>query len=441
MSAIFGGRSTRVRLGLHLRCLSLCRCLTNHAVPLLACLLLPRQPPVLHQSSHKEPTRVLQLRQNPQTPIQIILCRFRGRRREHLRPNDRVQSLGHIIKRLVELDVLAGRSPVAQAGQILQTGHQTGRIDNLQRAVTLAQQPMQHRLVLDRIHRARRVHQPSADRQQFGAALRNPILDAVQIRALRIVPLLPDVRILAQRSVARTRHIAQHPIEAQRLHTTAGRVRDPNVGQRRAVVIGHDEARRVQAFGLMHQHVAAIVVHIVGHHKAAGNGRFAGRVQRLDQLRRLGAGRRAHVQHFVMRLHIEHNGRYHRDGLLSADAARTRLGDEEVVQLVERLRTADVHARQLHLPGVLVRIPGQRKRLGDATILAGRGLQVGGTLQIVIEALRLDDVEQALRLATACGNAEGGGQIGGDGANEVVPLVGRHDVLLVLGAGRMGWAS
>ena len=49
----------------------------------------------------------------------------------------------------------------------------------------------------------------------------------------------------------------------------------------------------------MDQHVAAGVVGVVGHHEARRDGALLG-VQRLDDLRRLGPGRRAHVEHLVL---------------------------------------------------------------------------------------------------------------------------------------------
>ena len=61
-------------------------------------------------------------------------------------------------------------------------------------------------------------------------------------------------------------------------------------------MVSDAEAGALHPLGLVDQHVAALVVSVVGDHHAGGH-RALLAVEGLDQLGRLRAGRRAHVQH------------------------------------------------------------------------------------------------------------------------------------------------
>ena len=71
----------------------------------------------------------------------------------------------------------------------------------------------------------------------------------------------------------------------------------------------------------MHQQVAAFILDVVGDDETLGNAKPGVAVKALDDLRRLGARRSAHVHHSMMRLDIHQQRRDHRHGLLAGDVA------------------------------------------------------------------------------------------------------------------------
>ena len=128
-------------------------------------------------------------------------------------------------------------------------------------------------------------------------------------------PPPPQLGRLAQRAVARARDVAEHAVEAQVRVLRARRARRAERRrQLRAVVVGHEERRRVQPLALVRQEVAPPVLGVVGDHEAArgGGGVDHRRRDPLDELLRLRPRARAHVEHAVARRDAEEQRRHHR---------------------------------------------------------------------------------------------------------------------------------
>eukprot|EP00965_Chrysotila_dentata_P140643 4650197-Pleurochrysis_carterae.AAC.2 len=71
---------------------------------------------------------------------------------------------------------------------------------------------MAHRLVLDRVERARGVREQSADFEQRRRAHRQLQLQRVQLEPEPRPPTRPQRGLLPQRAVAGARHVAQHAV-------------------------------------------------------------------------------------------------------------------------------------------------------------------------------------------------------------------------------------
>lgn len=84
----------------------------------------------------------------------------------------------------------------------------------------------------------------------------------------------------------------------------------------------------------MHQEVATARVRVVGDDHAGG--RAGAALEGLNHLLRLRAGRRAHVEHRVLRLDGEHERRDHRNLFLARERAQLALALQEVVELDQR---------------------------------------------------------------------------------------------------------
>jgi hypothetical protein len=100
-------------------------------------------------------------------------------------------------------------------------------------------------------------------------------------------PRLPHERVLAQRSVARAGHIGENPVELLL-----------KLGKNLRLMRRHDERFTRESLALMHKHVRAAAVGIVGddHSRASPSDGVAG-VEHLDHLRRLRPRRGTHIEH------------------------------------------------------------------------------------------------------------------------------------------------
>ena len=137
-------------------------------------------------------------------------------------------------------------------------------------------------------------------------------------------PPPPDDGVLAQRAVARARHVAEHPVEAQRPQLAVGpvarvergdhRARRGGVGALQPVV---ERDRTAERGVVTPDHAAAAARH-------------------LDQLQALRPGRGAHVEHVVIRPRHQQQRRKHRGRLLSVERAALLLPVEELVVAVRR---------------------------------------------------------------------------------------------------------
>ena len=101
---------------------------------------------------------------------------------------------------------------------------------------------------------------------------------------------------LAKGAVTGAWHIGQDAIVGD---TSAARERvivaEAQIGQRARVLIDDHEVGRLEALELMHEHVTALVLQIVGDHEARRYRQALVLVERLDELRCLAARRRTHV--------------------------------------------------------------------------------------------------------------------------------------------------
>jgi hypothetical protein len=129
--------------------------------------------------------------------------------------------------------------------------------------------------------------------------------------------------------------------------------------QEAGVVVGDERGVVAEAEHLVHEHVGALAIDVVGDNVASGS---AGeRVHGVDDLRRLGAGRGAHVEHGVVGAQIEKHGRHHADRLLTCNETGVLHVDEKLMQLLQAGHFAQLHARHSRVPGSVAG-PGLRLR-------------------------------------------------------------------------------
>ncbi|KAH9391219.1 hypothetical protein TYRP_006817, partial [Tyrophagus putrescentiae] len=267
----------------------------------------------------------------PQTELRGV-----GRRKERL-ADLRAQLLRHLLVGGVLDAVARHHRPVLQAGQVLQLGQGGRRVHQLQGALGVVEQAGHHRLVLRGVQTAGAVRHQAVLCEQLQAAPGNLRLHVVEVVRIGGVPLGPDVVVLAEGAVAGARDVGEDAVELERRF--GGCLVEG--GHRRGVVVGDHHAGAVQPVRLVDQHVAALVVEVVGHYEAIqglvttvallGQDRHAVSVddkvhagvgvQHLDDLRRLGAGRGAHVQHRVTGPDLKQQRRDHRHRLLTADVS------------------------------------------------------------------------------------------------------------------------
>ena len=319
--------------------------------------------------------------------------------------------------------------PRVHAGLTLQALELSADVHEPQRAFGPFQQRRDDGLVLQGIQRARAVDQPAPNLQEPRRVRRDVELQRVKVHARRRRPLLPQVRRFSQGAVAGARDVREDAIEPVRL---ARRVAFAAlwVEQRELLrlVIGHDERGRVAPFGLVRQQVGALQRRVVGHHHAGGHpvsrvvGEIRGggaRVEHLEELERLRAGRRAHVQDAVVRLHVQQQGRDHRDRFLPGDRAHFVGADQELAQPAQVFAALQPVFGDVDLPRQAVRVPTQ----------ALRGLHLGVVLDDGGEQLVHEPAPGALAELAAHVHAERQRQRRAERRHHRLPLLRRDHAL------------
>ena len=127
-------------------------------------------------------------------------------------------------------------------------------------------------------------------------------------------------------------------------------------------MIDDHAAGAVEPFRLMNKHVATSVVGVVGDAESFWHlSVFGICVQRLNNLRRFGSGRGAHVEHGAVRFDVEQQRRNHRDELLARDVAGLALGDHPLVEAGQLRELAQLLPAEIRLPGE----PVQSSKFGE----------------------------------------------------------------------------
>ena len=109
----------------------------------------------------------------------------------------------------------------------------------------------------------------------------------------------------------------------------------------------------------MREHVASGIVGIIGDKETSWQGSRWHLVQGLNKLSGFASGSGAHVEHLVVRLHSQHQGRQHWDGLLPGYRPNIGLSYEEAVQLLILLPLLDLLPGEVELVGATSGNPWQ----------------------------------------------------------------------------------
>lgn len=137
-------------------------------------------------------------------------------RRKHVRSEQRLKFTRHIGNRTIHFLVLRHHAPVGQTRLSFQSREFVTDVDELNLTGKCLQQLHDDCFVFDRIHRTRRVNHQTARSQKLNSARCNSKLQRMQTEGVSRIPFFPQVGILSQRSVARTRNITEDSIERNR---------------------------------------------------------------------------------------------------------------------------------------------------------------------------------------------------------------------------------
>ena len=97
------------------------------------------------------------------------------------------------------------------------------------------------------------------------------MLDSMEVTGVDRVPFGPDVSILPQCSISSAGNITEDPVKLDSsLFIRIAGVRNHEVGHDGGVMVGHDDARRLESLDLVSQHVTSGVVRVIGNHQPCG---------------------------------------------------------------------------------------------------------------------------------------------------------------------------
>lgn len=379
----------------------------------------------LLQHGDEEATSVLQMRVDADAPVegQVGIV---ATGREHAFGHSAQASDTFLLSLLLDLlPVLPDTAltvhdgPGLHSRHPLQTRQLVAAVDDLHvgRATAAVNGGGNHGLVLDRVHTAGRVDDPSTDLEHLQRTHENSDLRGMQTNGIVGGPVPPDANVLARSSITSARNICQNAVELQvsvlgGLSLRGRKGRQLDRGVHGCIVVRNDQVGRAESLHLVDQHVGALVVGVVGNQQTSASaivvqtlraqglgtriallhllghiqhGLLLSGVQQLHELRGFAAGGCAHVQHGHARSDVNQEGRDHADDFLTTDVAHVGLGDEEFLERCERSEAADDVLGGGHPPGKLVGVPRDRARGLDRVALVGNGGDLGN--EVVLELL------------------------------------------------------
>ena len=337
--------------------------------------------------------------------------------------------LGHLLSFLegVGLASLGVNLPGVDAGRPAELGELAGHVEELEGTLGLLEERGDDRLVLDGVEGAGAVHEPAANLEQLRRADGDLELQRVEAVAVADAPPGPDVGSLAHGAVAGAGHVAQDGVELERPTAPGHDIREVL-----RLVVGHEQARGVGAFGLVRQEVAPLEIHVVGDDEAGGNLLLLlteGPVEHLQQLERLTPGGGAHVQHPVVRGDVEEERRDHGHRLLSRDGAVLVRSFDEIVDGLQEIEAPQLLPAVVELPRESVGVPSNRPRGFNDVALLVDGL---AALLHLGEELVLDLVPDVLGVLAGAVDAEGGWERGAEALHEGIPFALGDDLLALV---------
>ena len=239
---------------------------------------------------------------------------------------------------------------------------------------------MHDSLILQRIEGASRIRQSTCWREEIQPTLQDAQLPPVRLQAMRDTPSLHYVRTLAQRPVTCAWDVTKHTVESRPCCRRALRCCAPDLG---GIATGDDERRARLTARPAQCTLLPLPLHVIREqyascseqtcrpgessllrsvrvtHTNGGGSECAGH-HRVEQLQRLAARGRAHVQHAMVRLRCERQCREHRCCLLQRQFPTA-------LRLQQQLR----HSRLERLRRASRRLVGRRRRAGRAGMVAG----------------------------------------------------------------------
>ena len=184
---------------------------------------------------------------------------------------------------------------------------------------------MHDSLILQRIKGASRIRESTCGREEIQPTLQEAQLPPVRLQAMRDTPSLHYVRTLAQRPVTCARDVTEHTVESRQCCRRALRCCAPDLG---GIATGDDERRARLTARPAQCTLLPLPLHVIREqyttcseqtcrpgeggllrsvrvtHADGGGSECAGH-HRIEQLQRLAARGRAHVQHAMVRLRCE----------------------------------------------------------------------------------------------------------------------------------------
>lgn len=321
--------------------------------------------------------------------------------------NSRLDVLLNLLPAVPDLAALVHDLPLAHTRLALEERKLVGAVDNLNLLGTTAALDGggNDGLVLDGVHGAGGVDHATAGLEHLESTHKDADLGNVQTQSGSRSPVLPEVDVLPEGTVAGAGNIGQDTVELEVVGLgRVLRVGYPEGRVHGGIVVGDDHVGGRETLELMDQHVGSLVVGIVGNEHAGGSAVVAGvgleaggiligagnlvdgtaellddvtdsgllaAVDHLKELSGLAAGGGAHVEDGHAGTKVHEKGRDHGDDLLAGDVADAGLGNQELLEGREGRELADDVLGGGHPPGELVGVPGHSLRGLDNGAIVG----------------------------------------------------------------------
>ena len=137
------------------------------------------------------------------------------------------------------------------------------------------------------------------------------VLNSVEVGCVHWVPLGPDVGIFSQCAITSAGNITEDSVKLEMSNSCWVGGGDEHVRKSGGIVVHHHKCWGLQSLSLMREHVASGIVGIIGDKETSRQGSRWHLVQSLNKLGGFASGSGAHVEHLVVRLHSQHEGRQH----------------------------------------------------------------------------------------------------------------------------------